>query len=118
MPPATARDAREAFSAVFVDDVQPADFLPVCQPVLDKIIAPNVIFVLRTQTDTTAVIQPKPPSFRLFLRDFETLFTPYTLYTLMIDAPSLLSSNPLTKRYPGLNLLPAFSAGHFLSQAP
>ena len=77
------------FLCCTINDVQPADSSSVCQPVPDEIIAPNVILVLRAKTDTTAVIQPKPPSFPLFLWDFETLFTPDTLCTLMIDAPSL-----------------------------
>lgn len=64
---ATSWNSVGALPAELIDDVQQTNLLLVVQAVLHKIIAPNMVLVLRQQPDTTAVIQPKPSELWLFL---------------------------------------------------
>ena len=45
----------------------------------------------RFQTNHRAIVEPQATSFRLFLRDFQTLPAPDTLHAFVIDNPNFVS---------------------------
>lgn len=55
---------------------------------MNKVIAPNVILVLRPQPHTTTVIQPEPFPFWLFFRDFQSFLTPKPFDSFVINLPA------------------------------
>ena len=55
---------------------------------MNEVIGPDVPFVGRPQTDTGPVVQPKPSSFRLFLRHFKPLTPPDPVHTPNTDPPA------------------------------
>jgi hypothetical protein len=73
---------------VFVHDRQHPDLLAVVGLVLDEVVGPDVILVLRPQPDTRTVVEPQTPSFRLFARHLQTLLPPDPLDPLVVDPPS------------------------------
>src|SRR4051794_15136974 len=52
--------------------------------VLNKVVAPDVITVLRAQQNTRSVGQPEPASFGLFIGDLQPLASPDTLDPLVV----------------------------------
>ena len=58
-----------------------------------------MISILRSATDTRAVVQPEPSSFGLLLRYFQALLTPDSLHSLVIHPPTLL---PKQRRDPAI----------------
>src|SRR5207247_6334824 len=58
--------------------------------VLDKVVGPDVIAVLRPQPDARSVGQPEPASFGLFRWDLQPLASPDTLDPLVVDYPARL----------------------------
>ena len=79
---------RQAGAAVFVYQGKDLDRFAVTGPIHHKIIGPNMVAMARTQPDTRPVIEPQPPSFGLFLRNFQPLLTPDALDTLVVHTPS------------------------------
>src|SRR5262249_17126040 len=53
--------------------------------VLDKVVGPDVIAVLRPQPDARSVRQPKPAALRLLMGNLEPLASPDTLDPLVVD---------------------------------
>jgi len=70
-----------------VDDVEHAVLPPVMGPILDEVVGPDVIAVLRPKTDARSVIEPQPPALGLFGGDLQTLSPPEALDPLVIDLP-------------------------------
>ncbi|OCX66879.1 hypothetical protein BFP70_04205 [Thioclava sp. SK-1] len=64
---------------------------PVCRPVLDEIIGPDLVRPFSPQPHAGAIRQPKPPAFLLFLRHFKPFAPPNPLDPLVVDAPSRLN---------------------------
>jgi hypothetical protein len=64
--------------------------------VLDKVVGPDVIAVLRPQPDARSVGQPEPASFGLFIGDLQPLASPDALDPLVVDYPA--RSSPATLR--------------------
>ena len=60
----------QAFSRVLIYDGEHAEGAAVMGTVSDKIIRPDMAFVLRPQPYAGSVIEPKPTALRLLLRDF------------------------------------------------
>ena len=59
--------------------------------IFDEVIAPHVIAVFRTQSNTRAVCQPQTPAFRLFVRNLQPLAPPDPFDTFVIDEPARVS---------------------------
>src|SRR2546430_3651028 len=62
--------------------------------VLDKVVGPDVIAVLRPQPDARSVGQPEPASFGLFMGDLQPLASPDALDPLVVDYPARLAQQP------------------------
>jgi hypothetical protein len=60
-------------------------------PVLDEVIGPDVIAVLRPQTNAGSVRQPEAPSFWLLLWNLQPLTPPDPLDPLVVDEPARVS---------------------------
>ena len=56
---------------IFVDHVQCSERTAVMRPVMDKVVRPDVIRILQSETDAGAVVEPKTASLRLFVVDFQ-----------------------------------------------
>jgi hypothetical protein len=57
---------------------------------LDKIVAPDMIAVLRPQADAGSVIQPEPASWLLFPGHFQPFAAPDPLNAITADLPPRL----------------------------
>jgi len=57
-------------------------------PILDEVVRPDVIAVLRPQPDARSVRQPEPSSFGLLLRNLQPLASPDPLDPLVVDEPT------------------------------
>ena len=61
------------------------------RPAVDKVIAPDVVAILRAQPDTGAVIQPEPSLLRLLHWHLQPLSPPYALDPLVVRLPARMS---------------------------
>jgi len=82
---------RKAFPAVLIQDREHPEPPPIPRPVMHKVIAPNMILMLRTKSNTGSIIQPQPPPFRLTLRDLQPLLPPQSFNTLVVDIPPFIA---------------------------
>ena len=86
---------REAFSAVFIQDVECPERPAIIGSVMHKVVRPDMIAILRTQTDARSIIQPEPPFLWLSHWHFKPLASPKTFDTLVIHSASpRLSARP------------------------
>ena len=60
---------RQAFAGELVDDVEHAELPSVVGAVLDEVVGPDVVAVLRPQPDAGAVVEPEPAPLRLLLAE-------------------------------------------------
>ncbi|GLT12255.1 hypothetical protein GCM10007928_44880 [Sulfitobacter porphyrae] len=58
---------------------------------MDKVIAPDVVAILRAQPDTGSVIQPEPSLLRLLHWHLQPLSPPYALDPLVVRLPARMS---------------------------
>ena len=82
---------RQAFVGKLVNDIEHPISASIVGAVLDKIIGPDVITVLRPQPDARSVGQPEPASFGLFIGDLQPLAPPDALDPLVVDYPARLA---------------------------
>ena len=59
--------------------------------VLDEVIGPDMIALLRPQPDARSVGQPEPAALGLFMGDLQPLALPDTLDPLVVDYPARLA---------------------------
>ena len=88
---------RQTLSRELNDDRQKPDRATIMSTVVDEIVAPHVILVLRAQTNTGSVIEPQSSFLRLFLRHLEALSSPESLDPLVVHPPTFptkQSGNP------------------------
>ena len=78
----------QALMRELVDHVEHAILLPVMGSILDEVIRPDVIAVLRSQSDARSVIEPQPPPFRLPPWNLQPLTPPDPFDPLVIDQPA------------------------------
>ena len=79
---------RQAFMGELVDHVEHAVPPSVMGSILDEVVRPNVIAVLRAQPDARAVREPQTAAFGLLLRNLQPLTPPDPLDPLVIDQPA------------------------------
>jgi hypothetical protein len=84
----------QAFTGVFIDDVQDPEGTAIMCLILHEIVTPDMIWILRPQPDTGPIIQPQSGAFWLFCRHFQPFFAPYSLYALVVHSPSFVSEHP------------------------
>jgi hypothetical protein len=85
---------RQAFVGKLVNDIEHPISASIVGAVLDKIVGPDVITVLRPQPDARSVGQPEPASFGLFIGDLQPLASPDALDPLVVDYPARLAQQP------------------------
>lgn len=66
----------QALPGELVDDIERAELAAIVRAVLDKVVRPDVIAVLRAQADAGAVPEPEASLFRLLGRYLEPLASP------------------------------------------
>src|SRR5450759_4480934 len=71
-----------------VDDVEHAVPPAIMGAVLDEVVRPDVIGMLRPQTNAGAIGKPQPPAFRLLPRDLQPLASPDPLDPRVADQPA------------------------------
>ena len=82
---------RQALVRELVDDVEHPVFPPIMRPVLDEVVGPHVIAVLRAQTETRPVGEPQTAAFWLFRWNLQPLTPPDALDPLIIDQPARMA---------------------------
>jgi hypothetical protein len=75
---------RKAFPAVFIKDREHPQRPTISSTVMHKIIAPDVILMLRTKSNTRPIVMPHPSPFRLTLGNLQPLLPPQPFNTLVI----------------------------------
>src|SRR3984893_15464766 len=85
---------RQAFMGELVEHVEHPISASIVGAVLDKVVGPDVIAVLRPQPDARSVGQPEPASFGLFIGDLQPLASPDALDPLVVDYPARLAQQP------------------------
>ena len=60
----------------------------VISSILDEVVGPNVVAVLRPQAEARAIRQPQTAAFGLLFRDLQPLTSPDPLDPLVIDEPA------------------------------
>ena len=78
----------ETLARVLIDHAQHSEDLSVMRAVLNEVIGPDVPFVGGSEADAGSIIEPEPPAFWLFLRNFEPLTPPYPVHTSNTDLPA------------------------------
>ena len=79
---------RQALVGELVDDAEHAEPPPIVGAVLDKVVGPDVVGVLRSQADAGAVGEPKASTLRLLGRDLQPLAPPDPLDALVVHEPA------------------------------
>src|SRR5215471_5228902 len=74
-----------------VEHVEHPIFASVMGAVLDEVVGPDMIVLLRPQPDARSVGQPEPAALGLLMGDLEPLALPETLDPLVVDCPARLA---------------------------
>src|SRR5262247_1691147 len=85
---------RQAFVGKLVNDIEHPVLASIVGAVLDKVVGPDMIAVLRPQPDARSVGQPEPAAFGLFIGDLQPLASPDALDPLVVDYPARLAQQP------------------------
>jgi hypothetical protein len=88
---------RQAFPAVFVQDVERSERFPIMGSVMHEVIRPDMVAIFGPEANTRAIVEPKPSFLRLFHGHFEPLTSPQALNTLVVHQPTCIpqqSRNP------------------------
>jgi hypothetical protein len=74
-----------------VEHVEHPIFASVMGAILDKVVGPDMIAVLRPQSDARSVRQPEPAALGLLRWDLQPLASPDALDPLVVDDPARLA---------------------------
>ena len=66
----------DAFPCELIDHVEHAEFSSIVGSILDEVVGPDMIGMLRSKTDARTVIQPETATFGLLLRNLQPLTPP------------------------------------------
>ena len=78
----------QAFTRILIRQRQKPQRSSVVRSGADKIMAPDVVSMLRPQPHTGAAVQPEPSSGPLFLRHFQTFPPPDSLHPILPHRPT------------------------------
>jgi hypothetical protein len=78
----------QAFMGELVDDVEHPVFPPVMGSIVDEVVGPDVVLVLRPQAEAGAIRQPQTAPFGLLVGDFQPRTPPDPLHPLVVDEPA------------------------------
>jgi hypothetical protein len=82
---------RQAFMGELVENVEHPILASIVSAVLDEVVGPDMIAVLRPQSDARSVGQPEPAALGLLRWDLQPLALPDTLDPLVVDYPARLA---------------------------
>src|SRR5262249_17760169 len=82
---------RQAFMAELVEHVEHPVLASLVGAVLDKVVGPDMIALLRTQPNARSVGQPEPAALGLLMGNLQPLTLPDTLDPLVVDCPARLA---------------------------
>src|SRR5947199_3083779 len=78
----------QALVGELVDDVEHAEPAIIMGSLLDKVIGPDMVAMLRSEPDARSVIQPEPSTLGLPGGDLQPLASPDPLDPLVVDQPA------------------------------
>ena len=81
----------QALVGELVDDAEHAELPPVVGAVLDEVVGPDMVLVLRPQADAGAVRKPKTSSLGLLGRNLQPLTAPDPLDPLVVHEPARIT---------------------------
>src|SRR5258708_16372933 len=82
---------RQTFVGELVEHVEHPVLATIVGAILDEVIGPDMIALLRPQPDARSVGQPEPSALGLLMGDLQPLALPNTLDPLVVDCPARLS---------------------------
>src|SRR5262249_12487464 len=82
---------RQAFMGELVEHIEHAVLASLVGAVLDKVVGPDMIALLRPQPNARSVGQPEPAALGLLMGNLEPLTLPDTLDPLVVDCPAPLA---------------------------
>src|SRR5262249_20134571 len=82
---------RQAFMAELVEHVKHPVLASLVGAVLDKVVGPDMIALLRPQPNARSVGQPEPAALGLLMGNLQPLTLPDTLDPLVVDCPARLA---------------------------
>ena len=82
---------RQAFMGELVEHVEHPILASIVGAVLDKVVGPDMIAVLRPQPNARSVGQPEPAALGLLMGNLQPLTLPDTLDPLVVDYPARLA---------------------------
>jgi len=85
---------RQAFMGELIDDVEHSVLPSIVGAILDKVVGPDVVAMLRPQPDARSIREPKPAAFGLFVRNLQSLTLPNPFDPLVVDDPAGLFQQP------------------------
>jgi len=78
----------QALVGELVDDVEQAELASIMRALLDKVVGPDMVAALGSQTDARSVIEPQASALRLPGGDFQPLASPDPLDPLVVNQPA------------------------------
>src|SRR5215510_11318454 len=89
---------RQAFVGKLVNDIEHPISASIVGVILDKVVGPDVIAVLRPQPDARSVGQPEPAALGLFIGDLQPLASPDAFDPLVVTIQPAWRSSAATLR--------------------
>jgi Transposase DDE domain group 1 len=82
---------RQAFVGKLVNDIEHPISASIVDAILDNVVGPDVIALLRPQPDARSVGQPEPAALGLLMGNLQPLASPDALDPLVVDYPARLA---------------------------
>ena len=79
---------RQAFPGELIDQSQQSELTIVMGPRLNEVVAPDMVAMLRSQSDAGSVVEPEPAAWPLLPGYFQPLTTPDLLNAITSDPPA------------------------------
>src|SRR5512133_3586813 len=80
----------KAFPGIFIDNRKNPEYPSIHSCLCNKVIAPYMISIERTQSYAATVIEPEPFSFGLLLRHFQSFLSPDSFHPLMVHIKTFM----------------------------
>jgi len=79
---------RKTLSRELINDIQHADFPSIVSAVLDEVVGPDMVGMLRTEPEARSFVEPEPAPLRLLLWNLEPLLPPDPCDPLAVHDPA------------------------------